>query len=81
MSNVQSLHGGPVAGQRQTSEAAIAAAERLLEQVRAGDVIGFIVAKAHFDHLGSFEVAGYVGAYSTLGALEMAKASLIEGNR
>jgi hypothetical protein len=80
MSNVRSLNGGPVAGQRETSEAAIAAEENLLEQVRAGEVIGFVIAKAHFDHLGSYEIAGYVGAYSTLGALEMAKAALINGN-
>ena len=77
MSNVKSLYGGPT-GQPEPSEVTIAVLEEMLARAHAGEVIGIAVAAVHHDGLCSYTVSGRVGGYSLLGALEMAKADLIE---
>lgn len=77
MSNVKSLYGGPT-GQPDPNENAIAVLTEALERAKAGEVIGVVIAILHHDGLSGFRTGGMVGGYSLLGALEMAKADLIE---
>ena len=80
MTEVRSLFGGPVAGLREVNERALQEAEALLEAVRSGEVVGFAIARLHHDHLSSWRVAGIVGGYGMIGALEHAKASVMAVN-
>ena len=77
MSNVKSLYGGPT-GQPEPNEFAVQVLSEMLEKSRSGEVLGVIIAVLHHDGLASFQMGGNVGRYSLLGALEMAKADLIE---
>lgn len=77
---VTSLNGGPV-GVLAPNEDAIELLEDMLERAKSGDIVGVAVCALHYDAAASYSVAGLVGGYSLLGALEMAKAELIEGNQ
>lgn len=80
MSNVKALYGGPT-GEPEPNDFAIAALTEALERAKAGEVIGVVVAFLHHDGLSSWRTGGMVGGYSLLGALEIAKADLIEALR
>lgn len=74
---VTSLFGGPT-GERVVSEAAVAALDEWLERALSGEIVGFAIAVLHHDGLGAFELAGRVGGYSMLGALDAAHARVLE---
>lgn len=77
VSNVASLFGGPT-GQAEPNETCIAALRDLLARAEAGEIIGIAMASLEKDGKSGFVVAGHVGGYSMIGALEMARAELIE---
>lgn len=77
--NVTSLTGAPVPTMV-PNESAIELLEEMLERARSGDVVGVCITAVHADKCGSYCMAGLVGGYSILGALEMAKAELIDVN-
>lgn len=74
---VTAIFGGPTY-EREPHPDAIRAAEELLEAVKSGEIIGFGVAKLGFDGLASYELAGTIGSYSMIGAVEVIKSILIE---
>lgn len=74
---VTSLFGGPT-GERTVNEIAVAALEELLEKARSGEIVGIAVAALHYDGCGSFQLAGRVGGYSMLGALDEAHSRVME---
>ena len=74
--NVAPLFGGPV-HVREVDEHAVAALEEALQAARSGEVVGVIIARVHYDNLSSYHIAGRMGGYSIIGALEMAKTELI----
>ncbi len=74
--NVASLHGGAI--QRgEPNAGCVAKLKELLERAEAGDVTGIVCATLHSDKTASSAVAGMVGPYSLLGAVEMAKSDLV----
>ena len=75
--NVVSLNGGP-RGVREVNEAVVSVLEKWLEAARSGEVIGVAIALLDYDWCGRWSVAGVVGGYSMLGALEVARADLLE---
>lgn len=75
--NVTSIYGGAT-GQREPNENAISALEELLEMARAGEIVGIAVAGLYHDGCGMYRLAGRVGGYSMLGALDVAKVGLIQ---
>lgn len=77
MTRVVSLYGGPT-GERAPVDNCVLALEELLAKARAGEVVGVAVACLHFDRLASYHVAGQVGGYGIIGALEVAKVDLLE---
>lgn len=79
MGEVKAIFGGPT-GQREVNQMALEEAERLLEAVKAGEVVGFAVARMHSDQLTSYRVAGLVGGYGMIGGLEHAKAVVMRIN-
>jgi hypothetical protein len=76
--NVQPLFGGVVPGMGTPNEGCIDVLEGLLERARAGELVGVVCAATHSDNMASYVLAGMIGPYSLLGALELAKADLIE---
>lgn len=77
MSNVKSIYGGPT-GLPEPNDMAIEVLRDMLAKAEAGEVIGVIIAALHHDGLAGFQIGGMVGGYSLLGAVELAKADLIE---
>jgi hypothetical protein len=77
---VVSLWGQPV-GVREPSPALVQELERLLEAARSGEIIGGGFVLLHADATASWVMAGRMGGFSVLGALEMVRAELIETNR
>lgn len=77
MSNVVSVFGGPT-GERAVNAALVECLERWLEMARSGEAIGMAGALLHCDGLASYSVAGSVGGYGMIGALEVARLELVE---
>lgn len=50
----------------------------LLEKAEAGEIVGFVCASLHRDKLSSYTIAGMIGPYSLLGAVDMAHHELRE---
>jgi hypothetical protein len=80
VSNVKSIFGGPV-GVPEPNDTCIEAIRKLLEMAESGEVVGIAVAALDKDGCGRWELAGRVGGYSMLGALEIARAELVDVNR
>lgn len=76
-SNVVAIHGG-LTGLPEPNDNCIATLERWLEMARAGEIIGFAGAALHHDGLSQYAISGFIGGYSVLGAVEMAKADLTD---
>lgn len=76
MSNVKSLYGGPT-GTPQVNETCVAELRRLLEAAEAGEIIGFVAGALHKDGCAAWRMAGMVGGYSLIGALEVARTELV----
>lgn len=77
MTNVISAFGHPT-GERQVSDALVASLEEWLERARSGEITGMAGAFLHCDGMASYSVAGLVGGFALIGALEIAKAELVE---
>lgn len=76
---VKPLFGG-MTYEREVVESAITALEAALDAARSGEVVGIAIAMLDYKGMGSFAMAGRIGGYSMIGALEMAKAELIAVN-
>lgn len=76
-SNVISLSGDPI-NSVVANETCVRVLEEWLERAKSGEVIGFAIVGRHHDQAGSFAIAGSIGGYSMLGALETAKADIVE---
>lgn len=77
MGEVKALHGGEVILPT-PNESCVAELRRMLEQAEAGEIVGIVCARLHGDKLGSFTIAGMIGPYSLLGAVDMAHHELRE---
>ena len=76
---VKPLFGG-LTYEREVVESAISALEAALDAARSGEVVGVAIAMLDYKAMGSYAMAGRIGGYSMIGALEMAKAELIAVN-
>lgn len=74
---VVSLRGGPT-GVPEQNAACISVLESWLEMARSGEVVGVAMAGLSADGCGRYAVAGLVGGYSMLGALEIARDELVK---
>lgn len=74
---VESLFGGPT-GERERSEYAVEVLTDLLERAKSGEVVGVAVASLYYDGAAAYDIAGKVGGYSMMGALDVAKAHLLK---
>lgn len=81
MGSVASLFGGEVVAPGVPNAGCVAKLKEILERAEAGDVTGIVCVCLHSDRTGSYSVAGMIGPYSMLGAVEMAKADLIDAMR
>ena len=77
MTDVVSIYGGPT-GERQPSLVLIEALEDILERARSGEIIGGVFCGLYHDGLSDFSLAGKVGGYGLIGAVEMAKKTLLD---
>ena len=75
--SVVALHGGEV-NTFTPNEGCIRALRQMLEMAEAGEITGIVCARLHGDNLGSYTIAGMAGPYALLGAVEMARAELID---
>lgn len=76
MSNVTAIFGGPT-GVPSRDENAVTVLRDLLERAEAGEVVAVAVAAMTHDGLASCHTGGLIGAYSMIGALEVAKADVM----
>lgn len=77
---VTSLFGGPV-GLPEPNEACIATLREFLEMAEAVEVVGVAIVALDKDAYTRWAVSGKVGGYSMIGALETAKAEVMDLNR
>lgn len=77
MSNVASLFGGPT-GVPEVNETCVARLEEWLEMARSGEIVGVAVVALCADGASRYAVSGKVGGHGMIGALEVAKAELID---
>lgn len=75
--NVVSVHGGPVPMAKENSPALIGYLEELLEQAKSGEILGMAAATMYRDRTTAYSVVGVIEGFSMVGALEMAKATLV----
>ena len=72
---VTALYGGEV-NRLTPNEGCVAHLRELLQRAEAGEITGIVCASLHADNLCSYTIAGMIGPYSLLGAIEMAKSEL-----
>ncbi len=77
MTNVISPWGVPT-GEKQVFQHAVQVLRDMLEKAEAGEVIGVAVCALHHDGLAAYHIGGRVGGYSLLGAMDVAKADLMD---
>lgn len=73
---VIALRGGPT-GRPEPNQACIDMLESWLEMARSGELIGVTLAGNCFNGCARWGLAGTVGGYSMIGALEIARAELV----
>lgn len=78
--NVTALRGGPVL-MPEPNAGCIAYLRDLLAKAESGEVVGFVCATLHGDGLSGHTIAGMIGPNTLLGAVEMAKADLMDRMR
>lgn len=78
MSNIEPLFDGGLIYTPTPNETAIEECKRTLEQIEAGEVVGFAITMLHHDGLTSYRLAGMVGGYGMIGALEVVKSDLLK---
>jgi len=61
----------------QPNSKAIGLLEDMLERAKSGEIVGVGITVLHYDHSSSWWVAGNVGTYGMLGALDMVKNELL----
>jgi hypothetical protein len=76
---VKPLFGG-LTYEREVIESTVVALEETLEAARSGEILGVAIAMLDHKGMGAYSVAGRVGGYNMLGALEMAKAEIVAVN-
>ena len=74
---VISLNGGPL-GKPQPNADCIRALEDWLEKARSGQIIGVGMVGLGFNDTGQWAVAGVVGGFSMVGALEIVRDELVK---
>ena len=77
MTEVVSLFGQPT-GERVPSKVAVEVLEDWLAKAKAGECIGVCVVGIYADGLSSYSLAGRIGGFSMLGALQVAEAEIVE---
>ena len=75
--NVTAIFGGPT-GLPEPNATCIEALREWLAMAEAGEIVGVAIAGLCADHMSRYAVAGKVGGYGLIGAVEMAKADLLE---
>jgi hypothetical protein len=75
--NITSIHGGAIA-HNEPNEGCIETLRDLLQRAESGDITGIVCATLHSDKTASYSLAGLVGPYSMLGAIDMAKTELAD---
>jgi hypothetical protein len=76
---VKPLFGG-LTYEREVVDGAVNALESALEAARSGEIVGVAIAMLDHKAVGSYSIAGRIGGYSMIGALEMAKAEIVAVN-
>ena len=78
--NVTAIFGGPT-HQPEVNETCVRVLREWLEMAESGEIVGVAMAGLCADHAARYAVGGKVGGYGMLGALDMARADLVEINR
>lgn len=76
---VKPLFGG-FTHQPEVVETVVEILEQMLELARSGQMNGLAMASVDYRGLCNYAIAGRVGGYALLGAMEMVKAELISNN-
>ena len=77
MSEVVAIFGGPT-GEPKPNENTIATLESYLEMAKAGEIIGVAVVALCADGLSRYNIGGFIGGYSMLGALDVCKSDVMD---
>lgn len=59
----------------------VAALEELLEMAKSGEICGIAASYQYHDNLGGYRLAGFVGSFSVLGAVNVMQDQLINDHR
>ena len=81
MTNVTPLRPDAPTGEPHVSEVCVDVLRDLLQRAEAGEVTGVGLAALHCNGDASYHVAGHIGGFSMLGALDMVRAELVEINK
>ena len=79
--NVVSLGGRSAPVVKEPNTLVITTLEHMLQEARAGDIVGISCAYHGPDWHASYTIAGFAGGYSMLGAMQCAVAELADINR
>lgn len=74
-SQVVPLRGG-LTGEKKVNPRAVEALEELLEMAWSGEIVGIAAAGMCHDGCGMYRVAGLVGGYSMLGAIDVVRSEV-----
>lgn len=66
---------------KEPHEGCIKHLERLLQDARAGDIVGFTVTHMDPDGVAGYSIVGFVGGYNMLGAAQCVVGGLTDINR
>lgn len=78
--NVIPVFGGPITNAAEPNAACVKTLEQWLERARSGKTIGVVIAAMDTDNMTQYELAGYVGSFNMMGALQMLQQHLIDIN-
>lgn len=71
---------GGMTYEREVVPATIDALEQVLEAAKSGEIVGVAITTLDHKGMGGYAIAGRVGGYSMIGAIEMIKAELVTVN-
>lgn len=77
---VTAIHGASIPS-NEPNPKVIAELEGILEKARSGEITGIAAVSMHADQCVSYVIVGRAGSFSMVGALEQAKADLVEVTR
>jgi len=72
---------GQLTGERKVVESAVGAIADWSAKVQSGEAVAVVVVGIYHDGLAGYTVAGKLGGYSVLGAMEMARQYIIDINK